>query len=62
MIADSKALTDHCRGYTTSETSYIREEKEQLESKTAELRIDCDEELKEKFKETNIESDENKWF
>jgi NifU-like protein involved in Fe-S cluster formation len=62
MIAASKALTDHCRGYTTSETTNIREENEQLESKTDELRIDVDEKIKAKFRETNIECDENSWF
>lgn len=62
MTADSKAHTNCCRGFVTSETTNIREENEQLESKTDEPRIDVDEKLKAKFRETNIECDENKWF
>jgi hypothetical protein len=65
VTADSKAYTDYCRSFITFETNSIhgiREENEQLESKTDEPRIDVDEKLKTKFRETNIECDESKWF
>ncbi|SMQ75916.1 hypothetical protein SAMN05444673_2565 [Bacillus sp. OV166] len=62
MTADSKCHKTRCRCLRTFETNSAQKGKEQLESMTDKLRIDDNEKLKTKYRETNIECDLNKWF